>query len=54
MVMRGGTLRYVGHGDVDHLDPACANYTASAVIERAYTRPLVTYRRPPTRTGPAR
>ncbi|WP_160165849.1 ABC transporter substrate-binding protein [Actinoplanes sp. OR16] len=41
--MRGGTLRYVGHGDVDHLDPACANYTASAVIERAYTRQLVTY-----------
>jgi peptide/nickel transport system substrate-binding protein len=40
---RGGILTFAGRGDVDHLDPTCANYSASAVIERAYTRQLVAY-----------
>ncbi|MGW9299704.1 MULTISPECIES: ABC transporter substrate-binding protein [Streptomyces] len=44
MTRRGGTLRYAGRGDVDHLDTVCANYTASAVVERAYARQLVSHR----------
>src|SRR6266851_3190626 len=39
----GGTLRWVASGDVDHLDPASAYYTSTAILERAYTRQLVTY-----------
>ncbi len=39
----GGTLRWVASGDVDHLDPMSAYYTATAILERAYTRQLVTY-----------
>jgi peptide/nickel transport system substrate-binding protein len=39
----GGTLRWVASGDVDHLDPMPAYYTATAILERAYTRQLVTY-----------
>ncbi|MFI0483503.1 ABC transporter substrate-binding protein [Actinomadura sp. 9N215] len=41
--MSGGTLRYAGRGDVDHLDTACANYTSTLALQRAYTRQLVTY-----------
>src|SRR5260370_31402699 len=39
----GGTLRWVASGDVDHLDPMPAYYTATAILEHAYTRQLVTY-----------
>jgi peptide/nickel transport system substrate-binding protein len=39
----GGTLRWVASGDVDHLDPMAAYYTATAILERAYTRQLITY-----------
>lgn len=40
---KGGTLELLGAGDVDHLDPASAYYTASYALERAFTRQLVTY-----------
>ncbi len=40
---RGGTLRLVGAGDVDHLDPALAYHTVTRGIVRAFTRQLVTY-----------
>jgi peptide/nickel transport system substrate-binding protein len=39
----GGTLRWIASGDVDHLDPMSAYYTATGILERAYTRQLVTY-----------
>lgn len=39
----GGTLRWVASGDVDHLDPMSAYYTATGILERAYTRQLITY-----------
>ena len=39
----GGTLRWVASGDVDHLDPMSAYYTPTAILERGYTRQLVTY-----------
>lgn len=40
---RGGTLKLLGAGDVDHLDPASAYYTVSYSLERAFTRQLVSY-----------
>jgi peptide/nickel transport system substrate-binding protein len=39
----GGTLRWVASGDVDHLDPMSAYYTATGILERAYARQLITY-----------
>ena len=36
-------MRWVASGDVDHLDPMSAYYTATAILERGYTRQLVTY-----------
>jgi peptide/nickel transport system substrate-binding protein len=39
----GGTLKLLGSGDVDHLDPASAHYTVSYTLERAFTRQLVSY-----------
>lgn len=39
----GGTLKLIGSGDVDHLDPASAYYTATYTLERAFTRQLVSY-----------
>ncbi len=39
----GGTLKLLGSGDVDHLDPASAYYTVSYTLERAFTRQLVSY-----------
>jgi peptide/nickel transport system substrate-binding protein len=39
----GGTLRWIASGDVDHLDPMSAYYTATGILERGYTRQLVTY-----------
>ncbi|WP_051944283.1 ABC transporter substrate-binding protein [Streptacidiphilus rugosus] len=40
---KGGTLKLVGSGDVDHLDTASAYYAATYTIERAYSRQLFTY-----------
>ena len=42
-VTNGGTLKLLGSGDVDHLDPASAYYTVSYTLERAFTRQLVSY-----------
>ncbi|HEV7209254.1 MAG TPA: ABC transporter substrate-binding protein [Mycobacteriales bacterium] len=39
----GGTLKLLGAGDVDHLDPSSAYYTVSYTLLRAVTRQLVTY-----------
>jgi peptide/nickel transport system substrate-binding protein len=41
--IRGGTLRIVGQGDVDHLDTCCAYYTTTYEILRAISRQLVSY-----------
>ncbi len=41
--VKGGTLKLLGSGDVDHLDPASAYYTVSYTLERAFTRQLVSY-----------
>ncbi|GII82745.1 ABC transporter substrate-binding protein [Sphaerisporangium siamense] len=38
----GGTLRLVGGGDVDHLDPTSTYYTVTNGILRAYARQLFT------------
>ncbi len=40
---RGGTLRLVGSGDVDHLDTAAAYYVPTYRLFRAITRQLVSY-----------
>ncbi|NUR84221.1 MAG: ABC transporter substrate-binding protein [Nonomuraea sp.] len=39
----GGTLRFVGAGDVDHLDPTSAYYTVTSGLMRAYARQLFTF-----------
>jgi peptide/nickel transport system substrate-binding protein len=39
----GGTLRIVAAAGPDHLDPVPAYYTADYMMERAYTRQLLTY-----------
>jgi peptide/nickel transport system substrate-binding protein len=36
----GGTLRMVGGGDVDHLDPTSAYYTVTSGVMRGYARQL--------------
>jgi peptide/nickel transport system substrate-binding protein len=36
----GGTLRLVGSGDIDHLDPTSAYYTATSGLLRGYARQL--------------
>lgn len=41
---KGGTLKIVGAGDVDHLDTAASYYTASNWLGRAWTRQLVSYK----------
>jgi peptide/nickel transport system substrate-binding protein len=41
--VKGGTLRWVASGDVDHFDPMASYYTATSILERAYTRQLITY-----------
>ncbi|WP_248961782.1 ABC transporter substrate-binding protein [Sphaerisporangium perillae] len=38
--VQGGTLRLVGGGDVDHLDPTSSYYTVTNGILRAYARQL--------------
>ena len=40
---RGGTLRLVGNGDVDHIDTASAYYVPSYRLLRAISRQLVSY-----------
>jgi peptide/nickel transport system substrate-binding protein len=39
----GGTLTFVGAGDVDHLDPLSAYYLPSINLEMGWTRQLVSY-----------
>jgi peptide/nickel transport system substrate-binding protein len=41
--VRGGTLRLVAASGFDHLDTVSAYYTADYVLEKAYTRQLLTY-----------
>ena len=43
----GGTLKIVAISGPDHLDPVPAYYSADTILERAYTRQLVTYRTVP-------
>jgi peptide/nickel transport system substrate-binding protein len=50
---RGGTLKLVGHGDVDHLDTASIYSGVTYTIERAYTRQLVTSPATGTTTMPS-
>ena len=39
----GGTLKLLGAGDIDHMDPASAYYQTSYTLLRAITRQLVSY-----------
>ena len=39
----GGTLRYYGPGEMDHVDPACAYYTFSHQVIRLFSRQLYGY-----------
>lgn len=39
----GGTLKLLGAGDIDHMDPASAYYTVSYTLLRGITRQLVSY-----------
>src|SRR5215468_1514095 len=39
----GGTLKLVAASGPDHIDPVPAYYTADYILERAYTRQLLTY-----------
>jgi peptide/nickel transport system substrate-binding protein len=41
--VRGGTLRIVAASGFDHLDTVSAYYTADYVLEKAYTRQMLTY-----------
>jgi ABC-type transport system substrate-binding protein len=41
---KGGTLKIVGAGDVDHLDPAAAYTTVANALARAWSRQLVSYK----------
>jgi ABC-type transport system substrate-binding protein len=41
---KGGTLKIVGAGDVDHLDTASSYYTVSNWLGRTWTRQLVSYK----------
>jgi peptide/nickel transport system substrate-binding protein len=40
---KGGTLKLLGGGDVDHIDPASAYYQTSYSLLRAITRQLLSY-----------
>ncbi len=42
-IKEGGTLKLLGGGDIDHMDPASAYYTVSYTLLRAITRQLVSY-----------
>jgi peptide/nickel transport system substrate-binding protein len=41
--VKGGTLKMLGGGDIDHMDPAAAYYTVSYTLLRGITRQLVSY-----------
>ncbi len=41
--VKGGTLKMLGAGDIDHMDTASAYYTVSYTLLRAISRQLVTY-----------
>jgi peptide/nickel transport system substrate-binding protein len=45
---RGGTLKLLGSSDIFNLDTVSAYYTVSTLIERAFTRQLVTYQSKPS------
>ena len=40
----GGTLKVLGAGDVDHLDPALAAYVPTTSVMRAVSRQLISYK----------
>lgn len=40
---KGGTLKLLGAGDIDHMDPAAAYYQVSYTLLRAISRQLVSY-----------
>jgi peptide/nickel transport system substrate-binding protein len=48
--VRGGTLKLVAASGPDHIDPVPAYYTADYILERAYTRQLLTYPTVPDQT----
>ncbi|GAA1007034.1 ABC transporter substrate-binding protein [Acrocarpospora pleiomorpha] len=41
--VQGGTLKVIGSGDVDHLDPSSSYTTVAYTLNRTWTRQLVTY-----------
>lgn len=45
---KGGTLKLIGNGDVDHLDTVSGYYTTTFTLQRAFTRQLYTYPNKPT------
>jgi ABC-type transport system substrate-binding protein len=45
---RGGTLKLLGTSDIFNLDTVSAYYTVSSLIERAFTRQLLSYRSVPS------
>ena len=48
---KGGTLKIVGNGDTDYLDPQRTYYTAGFSIQRALSRQLLTYKAGPADKG---
>jgi peptide/nickel transport system substrate-binding protein len=49
--VRGGTLKLLGTSDIFNIDTVSAYYTVSNLIERAWTRQLVSYENAPTFPG---
>jgi ABC-type oligopeptide transport system substrate-binding subunit len=45
---KGGTLKLLGTSDIFNLDTVSAYYTVSSLLERAFTRQLVSYPNAPT------
>ena len=45
---KGGTLKLLGTGDIFNLDTVSAYYTVSSLLERAFTRQLVSYPNAPS------
>jgi ABC-type transport system substrate-binding protein len=48
---RGGTLKLLGTSDIFNIDTVSAYYTVSNLLERAWTRQLVSYENAPTFPG---
>ncbi|HVF21323.1 MAG TPA: ABC transporter substrate-binding protein [Mycobacteriales bacterium] len=48
---KGGTLKVIGNGDTDYLDPQRTYYTAGFSIQRALSRQLLTYKAGPADAG---